>query len=145
MAEPQPTNIAEGDQTTPAVPASDAAEDRKAAAAMSAMDTRGAEEGAASAEGAKKNVDQKALGDAMARLEVADGGNKADAAKTVAGMGDEKKAAEAEKKKAVKVDAADVNLLVDQLDLSKLKATELLKAHDADAVKAMTAWVTAAV
>lgn len=34
---------------------------------------------------------------------------------------------------------------MDQLDLSKTKATELLRAHDADAVKAMTAWVTAAV
>ena len=34
---------------------------------------------------------------------------------------------------------------VDQLDISKTKATELLRAHEADAVKAMTAWVTAAV
>ena len=33
----------------------------------------------------------------------------------------------------------------DQLDMSKTRATELLRAHDADAVKAMTAWVTAAV
>ena len=33
----------------------------------------------------------------------------------------------------------------EQLDMSKTKATELLRAHDADAVKAMTAWVTAAV
>lgn len=29
--------------------------------------------------------------------------------------------------------------------MSKTKATELLRAHDADAVKAMTAWVTASV
>ncbi|KAK0903243.1 hypothetical protein LTR02_007660 [Friedmanniomyces endolithicus] len=48
-------------------------------------------------------------------------------------------------KKLVKVDQADVALLADQLALSKTKATELLRAHDADAVKAMTAWVTAAV
>lgn len=34
---------------------------------------------------------------------------------------------------------------VDQLDITKVKATELLRAHDADAVKAMTAWVEAAV
>jgi len=33
----------------------------------------------------------------------------------------------------------------ERLDMSKTKATELLRAHDADAVKAMTAWVTAAV
>ena len=31
---------------------------------------------------------------------------------------------------------------VDQLDMSKAKATELLRAYDADAVKALTAWVT---
>lgn len=29
--------------------------------------------------------------------------------------------------------------------MSKTKATDLLRAHDADVVKAMTAWVTAAV
>ena len=33
----------------------------------------------------------------------------------------------------------------DQMDISKTKATELLRAHEADAVKAMTAWVTASV
>jgi hypothetical protein len=31
------------------------------------------------------------------------------------------------------------------LELSKIKATELLKAHEGDAVKAMTAYVTAPV
>ena len=36
-------------------------------------------------------------------------------------------------------------LQVEQLDMSKTKATELLRIHDADAVKAMTAWVTASV
>lgn len=30
---------------------------------------------------------------------------------------------------------------MDQLELNKTKATELLRAHDADVVKAMTAWV----
>ena len=34
---------------------------------------------------------------------------------------------------------------VDQLDLSKAKATELLRARDADAAKAMSAWVEAPV
>lgn len=33
----------------------------------------------------------------------------------------------------------------EQLDLSKPKATELLRAHDADAVRAMKAWVAASV
>ena len=34
-------------------------------------------------------------------------------------------------------------LQVDELELSKLKATELLKAYEGDAVKAMRAFVTA--
>lgn len=33
----------------------------------------------------------------------------------------------------------------DQLDLSRPKATELLRAHDADPIRAMKAWVTASV
>ena len=32
---------------------------------------------------------------------------------------------------------------VEELDLTKVKATELLKAHDGNAVKAMRAFVTA--
>ena len=32
---------------------------------------------------------------------------------------------------------------MEELDLSKIKATDLLKAHDGDAVKAMRAFVTA--
>lgn len=34
---------------------------------------------------------------------------------------------------------------VEELDLHKTKATELLKAHEGDAIKAMRAFVTAAV
>ena len=37
-----------------------------------------------------------------------------------------------------------MSLLVDELDLNKAKATELLKAHEGDAVKAMKAFVKAA-
>lgn len=33
----------------------------------------------------------------------------------------------------------------EQLDLSRPKATELLRAHDADAVRAMKAWVSATI
>lgn len=46
--------------------------------------------------------------------------------------------------KNVKVDAADVALLVDELELPRAKATELLKRHEGDAVKAMRAYVSAA-
>lgn len=86
MAEPQPATIHEGDQTS-ALPAN--AEDRATAAAMSALDTRGEDEAA------KKEVDTEALGKAMNNL----------------GTGDAPKKVE-EKKKVVKVEPADVNLLV---------------------------------
>ncbi|EFX03947.1 hypothetical protein CMQ_875 [Grosmannia clavigera kw1407] len=44
--------------------------------------------------------------------------------------------------KKVKVDAADVALLVNELDLTKAKATDLLKNHDGNAVSALRAFVT---
>lgn len=94
MAEPQPSIVQEGDQAPEAVPA--AAEDRKAADAMSKLDARGEDDGSN-----KKEVDSKALGDAMQRLDV---GGKKDAPK--------KEGEVEEKKKVVKVDQADVTLLV---------------------------------
>lgn len=45
--------------------------------------------------------------------------------------------------KNVKVDTADVALLVDELELSKVKATELLKSNEGDVVRAMRAFVAA--
>lgn len=85
--EPQPAGVHEGAEQPPA-PAS--AEDRKAQAAMSTMDAaQGDEEGAP-----KKNVDTEALGKAMKSLDVKDQNKKEEA------------------KKVVKVDAADVTLLV---------------------------------
>ncbi|MCJ1258978.1 hypothetical protein MMC24_006812 [Lignoscripta atroalba] len=133
MAEPQPPQVREGadiEDETPAIPAS--AEDRKAAAALSSLDARGDDDDNAAK---KENVDQEALGKAMSRLDVGNKGKEGDKAKGKEG--------EAEKKKVVKVDQADVALLVDELELSKLKATELLKAYEGDAVKAMRAFVTA--
>ncbi|KAA8614694.1 hypothetical protein TUN199_04171 [Pyrenophora tritici-repentis] len=47
-------------------------------------------------------------------------------------------------KKSVKIDASDVTLLMNELEVSKPKATELLRAHDGNAVKAMTAFVMTA-
>ncbi|KAJ4296960.1 hypothetical protein N0V88_003876 [Collariella sp. IMI 366227] len=116
----QPADIVEGatggaDVEDEAQPTAKSAEDRKAAAALSKLDTHGDDEGAA------REVDQEAMKNAMNAL----------------GGGPVKK----EVKKVVKVDAADVNLLVEELELPKAKATELLKAHDGDAVKAMRAYI----
>ncbi|RHZ49120.1 hypothetical protein CDV55_101122 [Aspergillus turcosus] len=108
------------------------AEDRKAAAALSSLHTNeiGAEAGNKSS-----SADQEALGKAMSRLEIAPGTDAA--ARTV-----DAKKTQAVTKKAVKVSAEDVNLLVQELDLSKIKATELLKAHDGDARKAIRAFIS---
>lgn len=114
--EPQPAGVHEGAEQ-PLAPAS--AEDRKAQAAMSTLDAAQREDDGAP----KKNVDTEALGKAMKNLDVKDQNKKQ------------------EVKKVVKVDPADVTLLVEQLELSKPKATELLKAHDGDTVKAMTEFV----
>ncbi|KAK4552235.1 hypothetical protein LTR86_010589 [Recurvomyces mirabilis] len=130
MAEPQPSNIQEGADAPDVLPAN--AEDRKAAQAMSSLDNRATENDAP-----KKEVDLKALNDAMKNLGVAQEQKSSSAGAA--------KKTEAAKKPLVKVDQVDVALLVEQLDISKTKATELLRAHDADAVKAMTTWVTAVV
>ena len=108
MAEPQPSTIHEGADPdaaeaneNPSVPAS--AEDRKAAAALSSLETHG---GAEDEESSKKklNVDVDALGKAMRNLEIVAGGNKA----KTKGKEETKK----EEQKKVKVDAKDVSLLV---------------------------------
>ncbi|KAF3892067.1 hypothetical protein GTR04_4674 [Trichophyton interdigitale] len=135
------------------------AEDRAAAAALSSLNApkTAAEGGEAEEDGTKKpsTADQEALGRAMSRLEMIAGGKKGAAAaggdkkakttSTAAAAGEIAAAAaggEVVKKKAVKVAAEDVNLLVDQLDLTKPKATELLREHDGNAVKAIRAFIT---
>ncbi|ORY19826.1 hypothetical protein BCR34DRAFT_595272 [Clohesyomyces aquaticus] len=123
MAEPQPSDVHEGLPPGSAPTAS--AEDRKAAAALSALDAKDDED-------KKGEVDTNALGEAMKGLTVAEG--KAAGAK-------EKDKDAAKKIVNVKVDAADVTLLVNELELSKAKATELLKSSDGDAVKAMHVYV----
>ena len=83
MAEPQPSAIREG-TADPHAPTS-TADDRKAAAALSTLDVQ-------EDNGVKKEVDSKALDKAMKKLNVNDTKDK--------------------EKKNVKVEPADVNLLV---------------------------------
>ncbi|KAM0691955.1 hypothetical protein Q7P36_008156 [Cladosporium allicinum] len=128
MAEPQPSTIHEGAETPPA-PAGGAAASE--AAALSSLDNKTI---SGSDSAPKKEVDMKALNDAMKALGSGDGNKKA------ATAGNVKKE---EPAKLIKVEAADVSLLAEHLDVSRTKATELLRAHDANAVKAMKAWVTA--
>lgn len=112
MAEPQPSDVHEGmdnEDGPPPPPAS--AEDRKAAAAMSSLESRGNDEEAEAKLKLNKSIDQDALGAAISRLELADKGSK------VGVVESEKKAREKEevaKRAKVKVDQADVGLLVGQ-------------------------------
>ncbi|KAH3910959.1 hypothetical protein HBI56_002390 [Parastagonospora nodorum] len=115
MAEPQPADVHEG-AADPHAPTG-TAEDRKAAAALSTLDVQ-------EDSGAKKEVDKNALDKAIKGLDIKD--------------------KKGEEKKTVKVEPADVNLLVAELEVSKQKATELLRVNEGDAVKAITAFVTVA-
>lgn len=101
-------------------PPPQSAEDRKAASALASLDTPADSASPSTAE----NVDQEAVSKAMLSLGAQKSGSTT---------------ASATAKKNVKVDAADVALVVDQLEVSKARATELLKAHDGDAVATMRA------
>ncbi|KAJ4286306.1 hypothetical protein N0V90_013340 [Kalmusia sp. IMI 367209] len=113
--EPQPSNIQEGASEAPAP--SGSAEDRKAAAALSTLDAQ--EDDAAG----KKEVDTKALGEAIKNLSVQGKGGEAP-------------------KKAIKIEPADVSLLVSELELPKQRATELLRANNGNALKAIQSFTT---
>jgi hypothetical protein len=96
MAEPQPPNVKEGADQPDVLPAS--AEDRKAAQAMSSLDARGDEETSAP----KKEADLKALGEALKSLDM----SQAQSKRTESAKKEEAP------KKLIKVDQADVALLV---------------------------------
>lgn len=102
MAEPQPSNVQEGADAPDVVPASK--EDRKAAAALSSLDANPTEDVKP-----KKETDLKALSEAMKNLDMTAAKPKPTGASTVA-----KK--EEAPKKLIKVDAADVTLLVGTFD-----------------------------
>lgn len=91
--EPQPPNVTEGLDQPESLPAN--AEDRKAAQALNSLDAK------ADDEAPKKDVDLKALSDAMKNLGVG-----AEAKKPIS------KKEEAPKKPLIKVDPADVALVV---------------------------------
>ncbi|KAL4770360.1 hypothetical protein BDW60DRAFT_77798 [Aspergillus nidulans var. acristatus] len=132
--------------TTSELPsASAAAEDRKAAAALSSLNTTEiTSETAASETKQPSSADQEALGKAMSRLEIAAEGTKSHAGSKGKGEGGSK-TSETKKKAAavaaVKVSGEDVSLLMNELDLNKIKATELLKANEGDSRKAIRAFI----
>ncbi|EYE99763.1 huntingtin-interacting protein K [Aspergillus ruber CBS 135680] len=110
-------------------------EDRKAAAALSSLnDDLGSRD---------PTADQEALGKAMSRLEIAAGQGGHTGGNATASAGQTKTEPQVQVKVA-KVKAGDVNLLVRELDLSQVKATELLKANEGDVKKAIQAFIAVA-
>ena len=102
--EPQPSNVTEGADPPDALPAN--AEDRKAAKAMSSLGAKTED----APEKAKKEVDVAALNEALKYLSAGQdsgGGKKKTAAS-------KKKGDEEARKPLVKVDAADVALVVSE-------------------------------
>ncbi|KAI2888255.1 hypothetical protein CBS76997_8513 [Aspergillus niger] len=121
------------------------AEDRKAAAALSALNPSHIAPDTPKSASTPSAADQEALGQAMSRLEIASGQSGG-----AGGRGGVRKPAEAQKrvpveatkKKAAKVAVEDVNLLIEELELNKSTATELLRLHDGNVVEAMRAFVS---
>ena len=95
--EPQPPNVTEGADAPDVLPAN--AEDRKAAAALSSLDAKGDDNAAP-----KKEMDLKALGEAMKNLDFSQGSKNKPATA--------KKEKEEPPKPLIKVNPADVTLLV---------------------------------
>ncbi|RDA95448.1 hypothetical protein CP533_5467 [Ophiocordyceps camponoti-saundersi (nom. inval.)] len=131
MASEKTRNVAQNDSAADdEVPAAaKSAEDRKAASALASLDANHDDDVAAAS---AKNLDRDAVDKAIKRLGGAAAAASAPGAKT---------AAATPSAKNVKVDNADVTLLVEELELSRPKATELLRNHDGDAVKAMRAYI----
>ena len=140
MAEPIPSASTAADAADDEnQPVANNAEDRKAAAALNNLNTQEISHDGEGTTKQRSAADQEALSKAISQLEIASGGaKKTEASKKV----EEKKREEAEVKKKIKVSQEDVTFLVDELDLSKAKATELLRSHEGDAVKAIKAFIS---
>ena len=140
MAEPQPSSVTEGMDDPAPPPAS--AEDRKAAAAMNALESSRTADNEDNQKPTQK-IDANAISDAISRLELATKSGKS----AVEDPNEERRKKreeeqkERERRAKIKVDQADVNILVQECDLSKTKAKELLQAHEGDFEKALRAFV----
>ncbi|KAI0997315.1 hypothetical protein K3495_g10871 [Podosphaera aphanis] len=108
-------------------PTAQSAEDRKAAAALSSIDTHDDDPGHT------RDVDHEAVRQAMNKLS-------GDSSRSSHG-GDASRGHEKQATKNIKLDAASVALIVVELELSKTKAMDLLRAHDGQLQAALRAYV----
>ncbi|KAF4121737.1 hypothetical protein GMORB2_1576 [Geosmithia morbida] len=153
MTDKQPSKVEEGATTGDVeddVPptAAKSAQERKAASAMASLDDDArptTTDASSSPPSSRSNVDQEAVRQAMKNLEKVTGtGAGASAFAASKPRGQKNGPAPAAPRKNVKLDPADVTLLVQELEMSKLRATEFLREYDGDAVAALRAYVTTA-
>ena len=109
MAEPRTTPVLDNEEPQSAIPPANA-DDRKAAAALSSLDAvHDEDEGKQSRQ--RANQDQEALGRAISRLEI-ESGEKSGKERETGKGGKGKEGVEDGERKKIKVDQADVALLV---------------------------------
>lgn len=118
------------------------AEDRKAAAALDALNANAMsqENGETQDNKSPSAADQAALMKAIGNLEIAAGGKKKESSKKVEEKKDTVKK-DTEVKKKIKLNAEDVQFLVKELDLNKTKASDLLRAHEGNLNLAVKSFV----
>ena len=128
MSEPhRPSN---NDEEEPASTAK-SAEDRKAASALASLDANDA-----SASASSGHADSEAVNQAIKNLSGTGGAAKASSKPA--------SAASSAPKVVVKIDQADVALLVEHLEVTKVKATEMLRSAGGEVDKVLTEFVRAA-
>ncbi|RKF63461.1 hypothetical protein OnM2_025072 [Erysiphe neolycopersici] len=120
------------------------AEDRKTAAALSSIDDTSHDdcEGIlGNGNSSRENYDQEAVKKAMERLD-----NNSTTAGNTTSISQKKEYSingALPTSKNIKVDPADVTFIVEELELSKAKATSLLKSFDGDVQKTLRSYVHA--
>ena len=140
MAEPQPSAISEGmEEGAPPAASAEQRQTQKALDALESSRTVDNEEN----QKPTKQVDANAISEAISRLEIATkaGKSTAEDPNEERRKRKEEEQREKERRAKIKVDQADVALLVDQCDLTKAKATELLRAHEGDFEKSLRAFL----
>lgn len=141
MAEPQNAPATEAmDEAAP--PPAASAEDRKTQAAMSALESSRGVDNEDSQKPSNK-VDANAISEAISRLEIANqaGKSSAEDPNEARRKKREEEQKERERRAKIKVNQADVTTLVEECDLTKTRATELLRAHEGDFEQALRAFL----
>ena len=118
------------------------AEERKAAAALDALNANDMSQGNGEAQDTKQPnaANRDALQKAMDRLESVAGSAKPVNKKTEEKKDTTKK--ETDVKKKVKLSSEDIQFLVTELELPKVKATELLRTHEGNVESAVESFIT---